>query len=108
MPVSDWKLTGDQGGAAAMAVFDDLQQVVTLLLIQHVKPPVTDDEQLGFGQLHQQLAEAAVAVSQGQRVEQPAGTEVAHRLVSLACHGRIERESVLGGCEGFGTCRCAR
>ena len=31
MPAIDWDLAGDQGGAAAVAVFDNLEDIMTLL-----------------------------------------------------------------------------
>lgn len=30
MPVLDWKLAGDDGRAAAMAIFEDFQQIASL------------------------------------------------------------------------------
>ena len=45
VPASDWDLAGDQQGAAAVAVIDDLQQISALLGVEWLRSPVVDDEQ---------------------------------------------------------------
>ena len=45
VPVVDRDLAGDQGGAAAIAVFDDLEEVVSLLGPERLEPPIVEDQQ---------------------------------------------------------------
>ena len=46
MPVGHGELAGDQGGAPAVPIFEDLQQVVARLIIERAKPPVVQDQEL--------------------------------------------------------------
>src|SRR4051795_6614018 len=46
MPVIHRDLACDQGGTAAVAVFDDFQHVVALLGAERFKAPIIEDQQL--------------------------------------------------------------
>jgi hypothetical protein len=50
MPVRDRQLTGDDSGAEVIAVFKYFQQIMSALVIEWLKTPVIDDEELGSGQ----------------------------------------------------------
>ena len=50
MPVRDKQLTGDDGRADIIAVFKYFQEIMSSLVIEWLKPPVIDDEELGSGQ----------------------------------------------------------
>ena len=50
MPVGHGELAGDQGGAPAVPIFEDLQQVVARLIIERAKPPVVQDQELDGAQ----------------------------------------------------------
>lgn len=50
VPVFDGALAGDDGRGLAMAVLDDLQQVVALGIGQGGEKQIIEDEQLDFGQ----------------------------------------------------------
>ena len=49
VPVFDRDLAGDDGGAAAVAILDDFEQVAALLGGQRIEPPIIEDEQLDAG-----------------------------------------------------------
>jgi len=61
MPRLNRKLTGDDGGAPAIAVLDDLHQVAALGRGEPVGSPVIEDEQIGAHQFPEQPLEAPVA-----------------------------------------------
>ena len=50
VPVIDGKLTSDDGGAAALAIIDDFEQVAALLRGQRCQPPVVEDQKLDTGE----------------------------------------------------------
>jgi hypothetical protein len=45
-PAVDYELTADQGSAAAVAFFGDLEQVMTLFGTEGFEAPVVEDEEL--------------------------------------------------------------
>jgi len=71
MPAVDRKLTGDQGGAAPVAVLDDLEQVVTLLGAERLETPVVEDEELDAAERAHEAWITAIAFAEGQIAEQP-------------------------------------
>ena len=46
MPAIDRDLAGNQDGAAAVAVLDNFQHVMTLLGPQRLEPPIIEDQKL--------------------------------------------------------------
>src|ERR1051325_8843653 len=50
MPTVHRDLAGDQGGAAAVAVFDDFEHVVALLGAERLEAPIIEDQQLDAAQ----------------------------------------------------------
>jgi hypothetical protein len=71
VPLVDWKLAGDGGGAAAVAILEDLQEVMTRRGVERFEPPVVEDEQIDTTERAQQTRVAAVAARQGEIGEQP-------------------------------------
>ena len=61
MPGRDRQLAGDDGGAPAVAVLKDLEQVVTGLGVQRFQAPVVQDQQLHGGQALEAAPDAAVS-----------------------------------------------
>ena len=61
MPAVDGNLAGDHGGAAPVAVLDDLQEVVTLLGIERLQTPVVEDEELDAAEPRIEAGIATVA-----------------------------------------------
>jgi hypothetical protein len=49
VPVLDWPLACDDCGGAAMAVFEDFQEVTTLWRGQDGQTPIIDDQHLHAG-----------------------------------------------------------
>lgn len=49
VPVFDGQLAGDDGGGAAMAVFEDFQEVTALRGSQDGEAPIIDDQHLHAG-----------------------------------------------------------
>src|SRR6266498_1543057 len=46
MPAVDWQLAGDNGGAAGVAVIEDLQKVVAGGGVERLETPIIEDEQI--------------------------------------------------------------
>ena len=68
------ELAGDDGGAAAVALLDDLHQVATLGSGQALGAPVVQDQQVDAGDLAEQPVEAPVAACElevGEETRQP-------------------------------------
>ena len=76
VPVGDGDLAGDEGGFAAVTVFEDFQQVVPGLGIEGFEAPVVDDEQLDGAEGLDASGGAAVAVAEGEIIEQLGGADV--------------------------------
>ena len=69
MPALDRDLAGNQRGAAAVAVFDDLQDVVALLGPERFETPVVENEELDAVEGAHQARVAAVAASEREMAE---------------------------------------
>ena len=88
MPAVDWELTGDQGSAAAVAFFGDLEQVMTLFGTEGFEAPVVEDEELDAAERAHQSRIPSVTMGQRQIGEEPRdtlvedGPVVAARLVA--------------------------
>src|SRR6516162_3704664 len=61
VPFIDRQLAGYDGGAAAVALFENLKQIVTRLGGERLKSPIVEDEQLDAGQGAEEPTIAAVA-----------------------------------------------
>ena len=70
MPGRDGELAGDDGGAAAVAVLEDFEQVVAGLVVERLQAPVVKDEQLNAAELAREPRVAAVAAGERQIGEQ--------------------------------------
>ncbi len=64
VPAIDGNLAGDQRRAAAVAVLDDLQEVVALLRTERFEPPVIEDQQLHSAERPHQPGVATIAACQ--------------------------------------------
>ena len=69
MPEFQRELTGQQRGAAILAVVEYFQEVTVLRLMEFLQAPVVDDQKAGFLQLAGQPRKAAVSVGGGQLPE---------------------------------------
>ena len=73
VPLIDRELAGDDGGAAAVAVLKDLQEVVAGRGVERLEAPVVEDEEIGATERAQEAGVAAVVARQSQIAEQPVG-----------------------------------
>lgn len=78
VPRLDRHLAGDDGGAAAMAVLEDLEHVLSLCLGEDGQAPVIQDQKVDAGQRLEHASMAAIATSQRQSLEQPRDAVVEH------------------------------
>src|SRR5271166_6101485 len=84
MPAIERDLAGDQGGAAAVAILDDFQQVAPLLWAERLQSPVVEDQQLHPAQRPHQPGVTTIAAGQCQIGEQTRDTLVEHGVVVAA------------------------
>src|SRR4051795_848159 len=84
MPAVHRDLAGDQGGAAAVAVFDDFEHVVALLGAERFEAPVVKDQQLDAAEGAHQPGIAAVATGQCEIGEQLGDALIKYRAVVAA------------------------
>src|SRR5471032_1418210 len=109
VPGLDGQLAGDDGGARADAVVEQLQQVDAFGRADGGDGEVVDDQEVELGQLGQAPGEAAVAVGDLQFVEQPRGAHVQHR--EAAARGLVReraRQPCLPATRGPGDQQVAR
>jgi hypothetical protein len=66
VPLIDGKLAGDDGGAAAVAVLEDLQEVVTSRGVERFQAPVVEDEEINAAKRTQETGVAAIATRQSE------------------------------------------
>ena len=74
-------LTGDDGGSAAMAVVDDLQQIAPLLRGEWGQSPVVEDENLGAGEALEHACITSVAARQAEAFQHARHTLIEHRAI---------------------------
>jgi len=61
VPMIDGHLAGDDGGSLLIAIFDDLEEIAALLVVELLGTPIVEDEQVGSGECLEDLRVAAVA-----------------------------------------------
>ena len=66
IPVIDRNLTGDDGRAPLVAVFDDLEEVAALIVIELLRSPVVENEQVGSRQGLQRPGVSPIASCQSE------------------------------------------
>ena len=98
MPGADGKLTGDDGGAVAVTIIEDLQELAALAFINLDQTPVVDDEHLDLGDLFEELGQTAIRRRTTQGAKQLRRIEVEHP-VPFATGFMCQR----AGDEGFAT-----
>ena len=70
MPVLDRKLAGDDGRAAAMAIFEDFQQIASLRWGEDGQTPVIEDQHVQFGDGFEHAGVTPVSSGQGEGLEE--------------------------------------
>ena len=77
MPLRGWELAGEDGGARAVAVLEDLEEVTTFLILHRGEAPVVDQEDVEAGKLGEQADVGAVGAGEGELVVEAGGAAVA-------------------------------
>src|SRR6516165_11041570 len=85
MPSVDGYLAGDQGGAAAVTIFDDFQHVMALFRPQRLETPIVENQELDTAEGAHQTRVAAVAAGQGEIAEQARYALIEDRAIIAAC-----------------------
>ncbi len=70
VPVAHGELAGEEGGAHAVAVLHHLEQVGSLRVGERLQREVVEDQQLGAGETAEQSRVGAVAVGDGEGLEE--------------------------------------
>jgi hypothetical protein len=84
VPSVDWKLRGDDRRSAAVALFEDFEQIMARGSVERFEAPIVEDEQIATAEGAQQAPVAAVAARQGEILEQPRDALVENRVVVAA------------------------
>ena len=84
VPMFDGDLTGDDGRGTTMAIIEDLQKVAPLGRIEYRQAPVIEDEELNAPDGFEQPAIAAVAASEGERLEEARDAIILNRTIVAA------------------------
>src|SRR3990172_361745 len=100
VPVVEGQLTGHQGGAAAVAVFEDFEQVAAFAVGQGSEAPVVEHEEVGLGEGGEELAVGAVGAREPQLIEEAGQADVADREPVAA--GTLAEGTGEGGLAGPG------
>ncbi|MGY3146591.1 hypothetical protein ACVWYQ_003590 [Bradyrhizobium sp. USDA 3397] len=61
MPLIDSQLAGDDGGTAAVAILEDLQEIMAGGSIERLEPPIVKDQEIDAAERAQQALMAAIA-----------------------------------------------
>src|SRR3954471_16502089 len=81
VPAIHRQLAGDQGGAAPVALLDDVEQIAPLLGPERFEAPVVEHEQLDPAESAHEPGVAAVAPPEREIGEQPRQALIEHRVV---------------------------
>ena len=85
VPAVDGKLGSDHRGAAAVALFEDFQEIVPGGGVERLQPPIVEDEQVDAAEIAQQPRMAAIAARQREFLEQPRHALVEDGSIVPAC-----------------------
>ena len=84
VPMFDWDLAGDNGRGATVAIIKDLQQVAPFGRIENRKAPIVEYQELNAAEGFEQATIAAVAASEGERLEQARDAVILDRTIVAA------------------------
>ena len=80
MPVLNRELTGDNGHAAPVSIFQEFEHVASVLITERSKPPVIENQQGGFGQRGHELRIPSIALGNGEFLEEARQPQIQHRV----------------------------
>ena len=84
VPMFDGDLAGDDGRGATVAIIKDLQKDAPFGGIENRQPPIIENEELNAPEGFEHAAIAAVAPSQGERLEQARDAMILDRTIVAA------------------------
>jgi hypothetical protein len=64
VPFVDWDLAGDDSRSAAIAFFEDLEEIVARSGVERFEPPIVEDEQLHTAERTQDASITAIAAGE--------------------------------------------
>jgi hypothetical protein len=103
IPLLNGNLAGEDGGAAVVSVFNDLEEVPALFVRQACHRPVIQNEDLGFGIGSQEFRVAAFGPGEGEFLEQSRHAEVkGGQPLAAGLLGESAGEIALAGPRGTG------
>src|SRR5262245_20451492 len=76
VPLSDGQLAGQDGGAGAMPIIEQFEEVPTILRGESIEPPVVDEQDVNAGELGEQAEVTAVGPGEGELVEEAGGAPI--------------------------------
>ena len=85
MPTVHRDLTGDDDGAAAVALFEDFEEIVTRSGIERVEAPVIEDEEIDTTDGAQQASMTTVTAGKREFGEQSGDALIQDRAIVAAC-----------------------
>jgi hypothetical protein len=81
VPFVDRDLAGEDGGAAAVAFFEDLVEIAASVGVEGVETPIVEDEELGAVEASHDAGITTVAAGQGEIGEELGNPLVQNRTV---------------------------
>ncbi len=85
VPLGGRELAGDDRGAVAVAILEDLEQVAPLLVLWDGEAPVVEDEDVEAGESGEQSAVCARRVGQDEFLEEASSSDYCGVTASKAC-----------------------
>src|SRR5271165_7117631 len=82
MPAVHGKLGRDHRRAAAVALFEDFQEIVTGGRVERLQPPIVEDQEIGAAETAHEAGMTAIAPRERQLLEQPRDALVENRRLS--------------------------
>ena len=73
VPLGRWQVAGDDRGAAAVTVLENLEEVTPFLVRRRSQAPVIEEEDVHPSELAEQAAVGAVGTGEAEVVEQAGG-----------------------------------
>ena len=85
VPVFDWNLTGDDGRSSTVAIVEYFQKVAPFGRSEDGQAPIIENEKLNASEGFEHASIAAVAASEGERLEEAWDALILNRAIVAAC-----------------------
>ena len=76
MPLGQGELAGDESGARGVSVFEEFEEVASVVGVELGDSEVVEDEEVGFGEGSEELGVSAVAACDGEVVQESGDAQV--------------------------------